>query len=78
MPEEMNAIDQYLAEVIVLENRRQGLIRDLLKQRDDAIRGFDAELAKLGHTPETPRRNHHRKPAESSGPKLTPKPQKVA
>jgi hypothetical protein len=78
MPEEKNAIDQYLAEVIVLENRRQGLIRDLIKQREEAIRVFDAELAKLGHTPETPRRNHHRKTAETAGPKLTPKPQKVA
>jgi|CZKX01.1.fsa_nt_gi hypothetical protein len=78
MLEEKNAIDQFLAEVIFLENRRQGLIRDLLKQRDDAIRGFDAELAKLGHTPQTLRRNHHRKTAETAGPKLTPKPQKVA
>jgi hypothetical protein len=78
MPEEKNAVELFLTESSALEQRRQALIRDLLKQRDAAIQRFDAELAKLGHKPDTSKRNHHRKPAEIAGPKLAPKTQKVA
>lgn len=78
MPEEKNAVELFLAEANALEDRRQALIRDLLKQKEAAIQRFDAELAKLDHKPETKQRNHHRKTAETAGPKLAPKPQKVA
>jgi hypothetical protein len=78
MPEEKNVVDQFLADKNVLEERRQALIRDVLKQREAAIQRFDAELERLGHTPETRKRTHHRKPVETAGPKLAPKPQKVA
>ena len=78
MPEEKNAVEQFLAESNALEDRRQALIRDLLKQREGAIQRFDAELAKLGHKPDTSKRNHHRKFAEIGGLKLAPKTQKVA
>jgi hypothetical protein len=78
MPEEKNAVELFLSEASVLENRRQALIRDLLKQRDTALQHFDAELAKLGHKAETAKRNHHRRPAESAGPRAVPKLQKLA
>ena len=78
MPDEKNAVELFLTEKNALEDRRQALIRDLLKQREGAIQRFDAELAKLGHKPDTSKRNHHRKFAEIGGPKLAPKTQKVA
>jgi hypothetical protein len=78
MPEEKNAVELFLAEANALEERRQALIRDLLKQKEAAIQRFDAELAKLDHKPETRKRNHHRKPVDAAGPKLAPKPQKIA
>jgi hypothetical protein len=78
MPEDKNAVELYLADVSAIEDRRQALIRDLLKQREAAIQGFDAELAKLGYEPDGRKRNHHKRPKEAAGPKLAPRPQKTA
>jgi hypothetical protein len=58
-------VDKLLAEAKALEDRKQALIADLLKQREIAIQDFDSRLAKLGYQPNSgrPKRNHHKKAA---------------
>jgi|ERR1017187_4166042 hypothetical protein len=40
---------QFLVDQKSFEDRKQGLIDDLLRQRADAMKGFDDKLAKLGY-----------------------------
>ena len=57
---------QQIFDVIeAVEDRKQALIDDLLRQRAEAIKVFDDKLAKLGHKARDgkPRRSHH-KPAQ--------------
>ena len=67
MPEEgkPDHIDKLLADQKNLEQRRQTLIADLLKQREIALKEFDAKLAKLGYQADgaKSRRSHHKKAA---------------
>jgi hypothetical protein len=67
MPEEKSgdAIEKFLLEQKAVEDRKQALIEDLLRQRADAIKGFDEKLAKLGHKSPAgrPRKSHHKAPA---------------
>jgi hypothetical protein len=67
MPEESRTddVEKFLAEEKSLENRKQALIADLLKQKEAAINAFDEKLAKLGFhaNSERQRRSHHRKSA---------------
>ena len=51
MPEERPAddIEKFLLEEKAVEDRKQALIDDLLRQRAEAIKAFDEKLAKLGH-----------------------------
>ena len=54
-------VESFLADQKAFEDRKQGLIDDLLKQKADAIKIFDEKLAKLGyHGSGKPRRNHHK------------------
>lgn len=43
-----NDVGKPLAKANAVEERKQALIADLLKQRDAAIKGFDDKVAKLG------------------------------
>jgi folate-binding Fe-S cluster repair protein YgfZ len=56
-------VDKFLSEVKVVEDRRQALIGDLLKQKEAAIKAFDEKLAKLGYQANSSKlkRNHHKK-----------------
>ncbi len=69
MPDE---VDKFLSETQQLESRRQELIKDLLRQKEAAVKAFDEKLAKLGY-PEgaPPKRTHHKRTSE---PKEPPKP----
>ena len=66
MPEEKpnDDVEKYLADLKSIEDRKQTLIADLLRQRTNAIKIFDDKLAKLGW--EGPdgsgktRKSHHR------------------
>jgi hypothetical protein len=62
----------------VLEDRKQALIDDLLKQREAAIAAFDEKLAKLGYhaISSKSRRSHHKKaaPPSDTAPKPAAKP----
>jgi len=66
MPDEgkLDHIEKLLHDQKSLEHRRQTLIADLLKQKENAMKEFDDKLAKLGYVaPENskPKRSHHRK-----------------
>ena len=66
MPEEKpaDAVEKFLQEQKAVEDHRQALIDDLLRQRAEAMKVFDDKLAKLGHKSRDgkPRRSHHKQP----------------
>jgi len=70
MPDDKKAddVEKLLSEEKSLDDRKQALIADLLKQREAAIATFDEKLAKLGyHANSGKKRSHHRKPAPTPG-----------
>jgi hypothetical protein len=78
MPEEKRTddVEKFLSEQKVLEDRKQGLIDDLLKQRDAAMTAFDEKLAKLGYHANSSKRgrSHHKKaPPAADAAKTAPK-----
>ena len=66
MPEEKpaDAVEKFLLEQKAVEDRKQALIDDLLRQRGEAMKAFDDKLAKLGYKSRDgkPRRSHHKQP----------------
>ena len=50
MPEDKtnDDVEKYLSDLKSIEDRKQSLITDLLRQRADTIKMFDDKLAKLG------------------------------
>jgi hypothetical protein len=73
-------VEKLLSEQKLLEDRKQALIDDLLKQKDAAIAAFDEKLEKLGyHATKSGRskRNHHKKVAAADT-KLAAKSEKKA
>jgi len=66
MPDESRKddVEKFLNEQKSLEDRKQALIADLLKQKEAAMKEFDDRLAKLGYHANNSgktKRNHHRK-----------------
>jgi hypothetical protein len=61
-------VEKFLAEQKAVEDRKQALIDDILKQREGAIAAFDEKLAKLGYHANSGkgRRSHHRKSAPTA------------
>jgi hypothetical protein len=53
-------VEKFLAEQKALETHRQDLIKDLLRQKEAAIKAFDEKLAKLGYDGAKTRRSHHK------------------
>ena len=71
MPEDIKSADveKLLADEKAIEDRKQALIADLLKQKEAAIKDFDEKLAKLGYQANSSgksRRSHHRKAAPAA------------
>jgi hypothetical protein len=65
-------VDKFLSESEQLESRRQELIKQVLREKEAAIKAFDEKLAKLGHREgAAQRRSHHKRAGE---PKETAKP----
>ena len=58
-------VEKFLNESEQFETRRQELIKDLLKQKDAAVKAFDEKLAKLGYHQAEKKRSHHRKSAQA-------------
>jgi len=58
-------VESFLSEQKSMEDRKRGLIDDLLRQREAAMKDFDEKLAKLGYHVNSgkSRRSHHRKSA---------------
>jgi hypothetical protein len=60
MPED--PVDKFLTEKKTLEQQRQELIKEVLRQKEAAINAFDEKLEKLGYDGKhTPKRSHHHK-----------------
>ncbi|MEO8595481.1 MAG: hypothetical protein ABI759_19330 [Candidatus Solibacter sp.] len=54
-------VEKFLAEQKQLEAHRHDLIKDLLRQKEAAIKVFDEKLAKLGYDGEhANKRSHHK------------------
>jgi acyl-CoA reductase-like NAD-dependent aldehyde dehydrogenase len=71
MPEEKPSdnVERVLTDQKAVEERKQALIADLLRQKADAVKAFDDQLAKLGYQANSgkPQRSHHKKPAAAAG-----------
>jgi hypothetical protein len=54
-------VEKFLAEQKQLEAHRHELIKEVLRQKEAAIKTFDEKLAKLGYDGEhAPKRSHHK------------------
>ena len=78
MPEDIKSADveKLLADEKAIEERKQALIADLLKQKEAAIKDFDDKLAKLGYQSNSSgrsRRSHHKKAAATADAAAKPK-----
>ena len=71
MPEEKQTddVEKVLSDLKSVEERKQAVIDDLLRQREAAIKVFDEKLAKLGYRANSAKskRSHHKKLAEAAG-----------
>ena len=71
MPEEKptDDVEKVLADLKGIEDRKQSLIADLLRQKAEAVKAFDERLAKLGYqaNSDKPKKSHHKKPATAGG-----------
>lgn len=73
MPEDSRTddVEKLLSDKKAIEDRKQALIADLLKQREAAMKDFDEKLARLGYQANSsarPRRSHHKRPASPETP----------
>jgi hypothetical protein len=61
-------VEKFLNEQKAVEARRQDLIKDLLRQKEAAIKAFDEKLARLGHDVDHRRKRSHHKDAVGKKP----------
>jgi len=62
-------VDKFLAEQKTLEAHRHELIKEVLRQKEVAIKAFDEKLAKLGYEGEHDgKRSHHKDAADKKAP----------
>ena len=58
-------VEKVLSDLKTIEDRKQALIADLLRQKADAVKVFDDRLAKLGYQAKDgarkPKKSHHKK-----------------
>jgi hypothetical protein len=66
-------VEKVLSDLKSIEDRKQALIDDLLRQKADAMKAFDEKLLKLGWKPDSTgkKKSHHKAP--SSGTPAKPK-----
>ena len=72
-------VEKVLSDLKTIEDRKQALIADLLRQKADAVKAFDDRLAKLGYQAKDgagkPKKSHHKKaPATAAKTKVAAKP----
>ena len=59
-------VEKVLSDLKSIEDRKQALIDDLLRQKADAMKAFDEKLLKLGWKPDSTgrtKKSHHKAPA---------------
>jgi hypothetical protein len=64
----MDDVEKFLNEQKSMEDRKQALIDDLLKQREAAIAAFDEKLEKLGYQANSSgksKKSHHKQASKS-------------
>jgi hypothetical protein len=68
MAESSDPVDTFLNDQKSLDAKRQDLIKEVLRQKEAAIKAFDDKLAKLGHEParHAGKRSHHKADAPKS------------
>ena len=62
-------VEKVLSDLKSIEDRKQALIDDLLRQKADAMKAFDEKLLKLGWKPDSTgrtKKSHHKSPAASA------------
>jgi hypothetical protein len=52
-------VEKFLSEQKTMEAQRHELIKEVLRQKEAAIKAFDDKLAKLGYDEEHAKRSHH-------------------
>src|ERR1017187_6735836 len=62
MPED--DVDKFLTEQKAVESKRHELIKEVLRQKEAAIKGYDEKLAKLGYDGQNAARRTHHKPED--------------
>ena len=78
MPDEKPSddVEKVLADLKGIEDRKQSLIADLLRQKAEAVKAFDERLAKLGYQVKDragkPKKSHHKKATEKPKPPAGP------
>jgi hypothetical protein len=83
MPEEKASddVEKVLSDLKSLEERKQAVIDDLLRQKAEAVKAFDEKLAKLGWKPDSagkPKKSHHKKTAAAPSADTPAKPKASA
>jgi hypothetical protein len=74
MPDEKPSddVEKVLADLKGIEDRKQSLIADLLRQKAEAVKAFDDKLAKLGYHAKDgagrPQKSHHKQPKAAPSP----------
>jgi hypothetical protein len=62
-------VDKFLNEQKIIEAKRQELVKEVLRQKEAAMKAFDEKLAKLGYDGDhRPKRSHHPKHAAEKKP----------
>lgn len=62
-------VDKFLAEQKTMEAQRLELIKEILRQKEAAIKAFDDKLAKLGYEGDhNPKRSHHPRHGDNKKP----------
>ena len=58
-------VEKVLSDLKSIEDRKQALIDELLRQKADAMKAFDEKLVKLGWKPDSTgkKKSHHKTPA---------------
>jgi hypothetical protein len=57
-------VEKFLNEQKAIESKRHDLIKEVLRQKEAAIKVFDDKLEKLGYDGEHTKRSHHTKHGE--------------
>jgi len=70
MPDEKrpDEVEKVLADQKLIDDRKQALIDELLRQKADAVKAFDEKLVKLGYKPDgaKSRKSHHKRAPEAA------------